>query len=103
MISYSKNNLINNCKIMTETDIFIITVCSVISSVIFCLCFRYYKDRNTQINERIRLNNSRKKIMLKFRIKPIIEITDDQNINELKDEFEQYEVRQPQITGEQNV
>lgn len=84
---------------MKETNIFIITICSFISSVLFCVCFRYCKDRNRQIHEQNKLNNVRQKVAIKLRVKPIIQMTDD----ELKDEFEQYELRNVEPTGDQNV
>jgi hypothetical protein len=70
-----------------------------ISSLLFCVCFRYYKDRNRKIHEQNRLNNVRQKVAIKLRVKPIIQMTDE----ELKDEFEQYELRHVQSTGDQNV
>jgi len=81
---------------MTETNIFIITVCSCISSILFCFCFRYCKDRHRQIHEQNKLNNVRQKVSSKLRIKPIVEITQE----ELKDEFELRVVEPP---GDQNV
>jgi hypothetical protein len=85
---------------MTETNIFIITVCSVISSVLCCFCFRYCKDRNRQIHEQNKLNNVRQKVAIKLRVKPIIQMTDDPKVSELKDEFE---LRNVEPTGDQNV
>jgi hypothetical protein len=38
-------------------------------------------------------------VAIKLRVKPIIQMTDD----ELKDEFEQYELRNVETTGDQNV
>ena len=85
---------------MTETNIFIITICSVISSVLCCFCFRYCKDRNRQIHEQNKLNNVRQKVASKLRVKPIIQMTNDPNVDELKDEFE---LRNVEPTGDQNV
>ena len=95
-----KYKLNYNHKIMTETNIFIITVCSCISSILFCFCFKYCKDRHRQIHEQNKLNNVRQKVASKLRVKPIIQITDDPNVDELKDEFE---LRNVEPTGDQNV
>ena len=84
---------------MTSTPLFIITISSVISGVLLCFCFRYCKNRHKEEKEKNRLENTRKRLMIKHKIKPIIQMTDD----ELKDEYEQYEIRQSQLIGEQNV
>lgn len=84
---------------MTSTPLFIITISSVISGVLLCFCFRYCKNRHKEEKEKNRLENTRKRLIVKCKIKPIIQMTDD----ELKDEYEQYEIRQSQPIGEQNV
>lgn len=84
---------------MTSIPLFIITISSVISGVLLCFCFRYCKNRHKEEQEKNRLENTRKRLMVKHKIKPIIQMTDD----ELKDEYEQYEIRQSQLIVEQNV
>lgn len=84
---------------MTSTPLFIITISSVISGVLLCCCLRYCKNRHKEEKEKNRLENTRKRLMVKHKIKPIIQMTDE----ELKDEYEQYEIRQSQLIGEQNV
>lgn len=88
---------------MTGAPLFIITISSVISGVLLCFCFRYCKNRHKEEKEKNKLENTRKRLMVKHKIKPIIQMTDDPEVNELKDEYEQYEIRQSQPIGEQNV
>ena len=45
------------------------------------------------------VDNIRKKLVAKNIIHPITE----ENYEEVKDEFEQYEIRRPQISGEENI
>jgi predicted histidine transporter YuiF (NhaC family) len=81
---------------MTSTPLFIITISSVIWGLLLCFCFRYCKNRHKEEKEKNRLENFRKRLMIKHKVKPIIQMTD----HELKDE---YEIRQSQHIGEQNV
>ena len=81
---------------MFATTIFIITIYSCISSIIICFCFKYCKDRRRQIDKQNKLNNAINKAFAKIRIKPIIEMKDEE-LNYM------YELRYPQITGDQSV
>lgn len=76
-----------------------IIIISCISSFILCCCLKCCRDIYKEREFKIKTDNTRKKIMVKNRIKPIIQMTNE----ELKDEFEQYEIRTPQLTGQENV
>ena len=60
--------------------------------IIVCI-IKHYNQLNRE------LINLWSELMLSHRVNPIIQISDE----ELKDEFEQYEIRTPQINGEENV
>lgn len=81
-----------------NTQVLIISVTSLGSIIIMCCCYSYYKGVREKESKN-NLDNTRRKLMVKNKIKPISKMTDE----ELKDEFEQYELRRPQITGEENV
>ena len=81
-----------------NTQALIIAVTSLSSVIMMCCCYNYYKGIKAEQSKN-KLENTRKKLMVKNKIKPIIQMTNE----ELKDEFEQYEIRRPQITGEENV
>lgn len=82
---------------MDSNSILIVTFCSLISGCLICVCFKYYKDRQKQLNERNKLkrihdNLKRKNI--------IIPISDNE---ETKDEREN-QVRTAELTNnEENV
>lgn len=85
---------------MDKDDIVIIIILTSFSSfVTLFYCLRYYKNYHREKNEKNRLSNIHKILISKKRIKPISEIIDE----EIKNEFLQYEIRTPQITGEENV
>ncbi len=71
-------------------------MCSSISSVIFCFCVKCYFNKRKRESEKIRLQNTR--ILIRHKIKPFIQIDE-----EVKDEFEQYDIIKPQIIGDENV
>lgn len=81
-----------------NTQALIIAVTSLSSVIMMCCCYNYYKVVREKESKN-KLENTRKKFMVKNKVKPIIQMTDE----ELKDEFEKYEIRRPQITGEENV
>ena len=76
----------------------IIALSSFSSIIIFCGCFKYYRDIFREKNEKNRLNNIRNKFKKSSnRIKPISLIILDE---ELKDESK---LRIPKLIGEENV
>ena len=81
-----------------NTQALIIAVTSLSSVIMMCCCYNYYKGIKAEQSKN-KLDNTRKKSMVKNKVKPIIQMTDE----ELKDEFEQYEIRTPQLTGQENV
>jgi hypothetical protein len=78
-----------------ETIIIVVSI----SSFILCCFFKCYRDvsREKQLKNIAKI--SRKNLLLKNKIKPIIEITEE----EVKDSLVEYQIRTPQITGEENV
>lgn len=66
--------------------------------LVVCL-IRHHNQINRENNDKGRQINFRRKLMVSHKVKPIFQMTDE----ELKDEFEQYEMRTPQITGEEKV
>lgn len=87
------------CKMVSNIEIFYITCGSVSCFILFIVLIRHYKNYGREKNEKNRILNVRRKLMISHRIKPIIQMTDE----ELKDEFEQYEIRTSQVTAEENV
>ena len=84
---------------MAESNLFIIIVSTCISSWICCICFSFCLKKYNKENQNARLQNTR--ILTRHKIKPF-EI--DQPIDdEIKDAFEPYSIRHPQITGDENV
>ena len=62
------------------------------SGVLICWYFNHYKEINTK-RFKDRLDNVRKKLMFKNKIKPII-------VEMTEEEFKQYEIRMPQTLAE---
>ena len=84
---------------MEGEELLIIIFGSFASIVLVCICGKFIKDRETERKEKNKIDNVRKRLMAKNIIHPIIESKDE----EVKDEYLQYEIRTPQITGEENV
>jgi hypothetical protein len=87
---------------MEENNISIIYICPCISFFISgfyftnCLSFCKKKFRTEEHNMS---SNYKKKVSIRTKIKPIIQMTDE----ELKHEFEQFNIRHPQITSALNI
>lgn len=83
---------------MDNTSILIITFGSVISSCLLCICFRYFKKRQEEINEKNNVN----KIVVNLKKKNIIiplEIVSE----EVKDEMENELRNTEPVNSEENV
>lgn len=77
---------------LDNSETIIVTIGSVISFLFFYSCVSYCSKSNRQ-NQQNRLENTRKMLTVKHRIKPVIEIID----------YEQCEIRHTENTGDQNV
>ena len=83
---------------MEEKELLIIVFGSFTTVMLFCFCIKYIKEKEIERIEK-KIDNIRKKLVAKNIIHPITE----ENYEEVKDEFEQYEIRRPQISGEENI
>ena len=78
---------------MDENSQALLIAFGILSSGVFvCWCLNHYKEINTK-RFKDRLDNVRKKLMFKNKIKPII-------VEMTEEEFKQYEIRMPQTLAE---
>ena len=87
---------------MESQTILILTFGSFISLILLCLCIRYCKDNQREMNEKIHIKNIHERLKRKNIIKPIMDAHENFN-EEVKDEKENNFRTTEIITNEDNV
>jgi len=87
---------------MASDDILIITFCSIISGCLICVCLKYFKDRQTQIDERKNLKRIHDNLKRKNIILPTS--NEEENCNEETKDERENQIRTAEVTNnEENV
>ena len=93
---------ITNENMMDNEKILLLSFCSFVSSMLFCLCIKYCKDGQREMNEKIHIKKLHERLKRKNIIKPIIDSGENFN-EEVKDENENNFRTTEIITNEDNV
>lgn len=80
-------------QMLDNTETIFVAIGILLSFILLYSSLQYCKDNDKETHKNNRLQNTRKLLTVKHRIKPIIETTD----------YEQCEIRNIENTGHQNV
>jgi len=87
---------------MDNGQILLLSFGSFVSSMLFCLCIKYCKDTQREMNEKIHIKKLHERLKRKNIIKPIMDSSENFN-EEVKDEKENNFRTTEIITNEDNV